>query len=80
MSEPFNDIEQVEMAVKAAERMVGQATMSMDEEQLQNADQALTDAKEMLEFAKQHEIEGEVRAYSEDMINRLDHQLHEAKQ
>ncbi|WP_026689727.1 DUF2564 family protein [Alteribacter aurantiacus] len=79
MSEPFNDIQQVEMAIKAAQKMVGQATMSMNPEQLETATQALNDAKNQLQQAVNYEMSGELGDYSHDLIDKLESQLEKAK-
>jgi hypothetical protein len=82
MSEPFNDIRQVEMAIKAAQRMVGQATMSMDEDQLKAATDCLNQAKQQYSDALSHAtgISDEFFEFSSELIERLDHQLTEAKE
>ncbi|PYZ98190.1 hypothetical protein CR205_06240 [Alteribacter lacisalsi] len=79
MSEPFNDVQQIEMAIKAAQKMVGQATKSMNPEQLETATNALNDAKAQLQDAVKYEMSGEFGAYSKDLITKLEHQLDEAK-
>ncbi|MBM7094372.1 MULTISPECIES: DUF2564 family protein [Alteribacter] len=79
MSQPFNDIQQVEMAIKAAQKMVGQATMSMNPEQLETATNALNDAKNQLHEATKYEMSGELGAYSHDLIEKLESQLEKAK-
>lgn len=82
MSEPFNDIRQVEMAIKAAQRMVGQATMSMDEGQLKAATDALSQAKKQYQDAISHMsgVDKQFFEFSSELIERLDHQLKEAKE
>ncbi|TMW73377.1 DUF2564 family protein [Alteribacter natronophilus] len=80
MSQPFNDIQQVEMAIRAAQKMVGQATKSMNPEQIETATNALNDAKAQLQDAAKYEMSGELGAYSRDLITKLEHQLHEAKE
>ncbi|WNF35124.1 DUF2564 family protein [Bacillaceae bacterium IKA-2] len=82
MSEPFNDIRQVEMAIKAAQRMVGQATMSMDKDQLKAATDALSQAKKQYQDAISHEIgvDEQFFEFSSELIERLDHQLDAAKE
>lgn len=82
MSEPFNDIRQVEMAIKAAQRMVGQATMSMDEGQLRAATDALSQAKKQYQDLNSHEIgvDKQFFEFSSELIERLDQQLEEAKE
>lgn len=82
MSEPFNDIRQVEMAIKAAQRMVGQATMSMDEDQLKVATDAISQAKKQYQDAISHAtgVDEQFFEFSSELIERLDHQLEEAKE
>ncbi|MDE5414405.1 MAG: DUF2564 family protein [Bacillaceae bacterium] len=81
MSEPYNDLKQVEMAIKAAERMVGQATMSMDEDQLQAATEAVQQAKKQYYTAASHQTGVDERFFeiSSELIEKIDHQLEEAK-
>ncbi len=81
MSRPFNQIRQVEMAIKAAQRMVGQATMSMDQNQLKAATDALNQAKRQYANAIKHVsgVSDEFFEFSNELIERLDHQLTEAK-
>ncbi|MCL7746024.1 DUF2564 family protein [Halalkalibacter alkaliphilus] len=78
----FNDIKQVEMSVLSAEHMVGKATRSMDEEQLEAATNALNDAKAQLHRAMAHQT-GVDQAFfemSQELIAKADHQLKEAKE
>lgn len=79
MSEPFDDIHQVEMAIKAAQKTVGNATMNMDPEQLDTATQAIEDAKDQLNMAVQHQLDPEFIQYSSSLIEKLEHQISEAK-
>ncbi|MCD8509279.1 MAG: DUF2564 family protein [Bacillus sp. (in: Bacteria)] len=80
MSEPFDDIHQVEMAIKAAQKTVGSATMSMDPEQLDTATNAINDAKEQLNMAIQHQLDPDFIQYSQGLLDKLEHQVNEAKQ
>lgn len=79
MSKPFNDIHQVEMAVKAAQKAVGNATMNMDPAQLENATKAIEAAKSQLQRAFQHEISEEFVQFSANLLEKLEHQVEEAK-
>lgn len=80
MSEPFDNIHQVEMAIKAAQRMVGQATMSMDEDQLEAATDSLNQAKKQYQdFITNKNVDEKFIEFSSELIERLDHQLEEAK-
>ncbi|WP_416150618.1 DUF2564 family protein [Salipaludibacillus sp. HK11] len=80
MTEDYQNIEQIELAIRAAERTVGQATRTMDEEQLDNAVKALTAANEQLERAKMSNMDHESWQHSTTMINRLSHQIDEARE
>ncbi|MFC0560001.1 DUF2564 family protein [Halalkalibacter alkalisediminis] len=77
----FNDIKQVEMSVLSAEHMVGQATRSMDEEQLEAATNALQDAKSQLYKAMSHQtgVDEAFFEMSQELLDKADHQLKEAK-
>lgn len=81
VSEPFNDLMQVQMAIKAAERMVGQATMSMDEDQLKAATDAVNQAKEQYKraLAYQTGVDEHFFEISSELLDRIEHQLNEAK-
>ncbi|MDN4073254.1 DUF2564 family protein [Fictibacillus terranigra] len=46
MSEPYNDLKQVDMSIQSAQRIIGHATMSMDPGQLHAAKEALNTAKQ----------------------------------
>lgn len=80
MSEPFDDLHQVEMAIKAAQKTVGNATMNMDPEQLDTATKAIEDAKNQLNMAIQHQLDPDFIQYSNSLIEKLEHQVNEAKQ
>lgn len=77
----FNDIKQVEMSVLSAEHMVGQATRTMDEEQIEAATNALQDAKTQLHKAMSHQtgVDEAFFEMSQELIQKADHQLNEAK-
>ncbi len=80
MSEPFNDLKQVEMSVLAAQKMVGTATMSMDPEQLEEAAQALQDARAQLAHALNNKtgVDEEYLQGQETLLSQSEEQLHEA--
>ncbi|KAA0550163.1 DUF2564 family protein [Bacillus sp. BGMRC 2118] len=82
MSEPFNDLKQVEMSVIAAQKMVGSATMSMDPELIQDAASAIQDARTQLNTAKNHPtgVDDEFLTRQESLIQQCEHQLNEAQQ
>ncbi|WP_017727896.1 DUF2564 family protein [Halalkalibacterium ligniniphilum] len=77
----FNDLKQVEMAIKSAEHMVGQATRGMDEDQLKAATNALNDAKKRYQeaFAHQTGVDMAFFEFSRELLEKMDHQLNEAK-
>lgn len=81
MSEPFNDLKQVEMSVAAAQKMVGSATMSMDPELIQSANSAIQDAKSQLNSAKNNAtgVDGDFLARQESLIQQVEQQLSEAQ-
>ncbi|MBU9714856.1 DUF2564 family protein [Evansella tamaricis] len=80
MSEPFDDKHQLEMAVKAAQKTVGSATMSMDPDQLESAEDAIQSAKAQLRMGMEHHLDEELITYCSGLIEKLEHQIHEAKQ
>ncbi|BFI98940.1 DUF2564 family protein [Priestia megaterium] len=48
----YNDLKQVEVSIQSAQKMIGTATMSMSPQQLEEATNALNDAKVQLQSAK----------------------------
>ncbi|TYR80000.1 DUF2564 family protein [Priestia megaterium] len=48
----YNELQQAEVSIQAAQKMIGTATMSMDPDQLNQATSALEDAKSQLQAAK----------------------------
>ncbi|MGO4886447.1 DUF2564 family protein [Anaerobacillus sp. MEB173] len=78
----LTEIQQIEMAIKSAQRMVGQATMSMDEDQLKAATDAINQAKQQYNHAVAHAtgIDEKFFEFSSELIERIDHQLKEAKE
>ncbi|NSL52631.1 DUF2564 family protein [Calidifontibacillus erzurumensis] len=81
MGEPFNDLKQVELSVQAAQKMVGQATMSMEPGQLQAATDAVNDAKSQLQKALQNAtgVDDEFLNKQQTLLNNCEEQLKEAK-
>ncbi|NEU31293.1 DUF2564 family protein [bacterium LRH843] len=77
----YNDLKEVDMSIQAAEQMVGQATRSMDEDQLQAATNALQDAKNKLQKAVAYQtgVDEMFLEMSSELISKADHQLNEAK-
>jgi hypothetical protein len=81
MSEPFNDLKQVEMSVIAAQKMVGSATMTMDKEQLDDATGAVEDARRQLTSARNNGtgVDEEFLQTQETLLQQCEEQLNEAK-
>jgi hypothetical protein len=81
MSEPFNDLKQVEMSVLTAQKMVGSSTMSMDHEQLEDAASAVSDARNQLTSAKRNGtgVDDEFLQRQETLLQQCEEQLNEAK-
>lgn len=81
MSEPFNDLKQVELSIEAAQKMVGSATMSMEPGQLQAATDAVNTAKNQLRDALHHAtgVDDEFLYKQQSILNDCEEQLKEAK-
>ena len=77
----FNDLKQVEMSIIAAQKMVGSATMSMDEEILADAARAVEDARTQLQQAIQSQtgVDGDFLQRSQNALSDCEHQLQEAR-
>ncbi|WP_059105683.1 DUF2564 family protein [Shouchella shacheensis] len=77
----FSDLKQVELAIESAQHMVGQATRSMDQEQLEAATNALQDAKEQFKRAVAHQsnVDEAFYAHSSALLEQAAHQLSEAE-
>ncbi|MCM3713470.1 DUF2564 family protein [Halalkalibacter oceani] len=77
----YDELKQIELAIQSAEHMVGQATRSMDEEQLEAATNALQDARNQLKKATAFEtgVDQHFFEMSEELLAKADHQLKEAK-
>ncbi|RAK23511.1 uncharacterized protein DUF2564 [Anoxybacillus vitaminiphilus] len=71
----YNDLMQVEMSVKTAQKMVGSATMSLDKEMLEGAKQAVADAHVRLTEAR-HQATG----VDEPFLRRCEQELQQAEQ
>lgn len=80
MGEPYNDLMQVKMSIKAAERMIGQATMSMDHNQLNDAKRALNDAKHQYQNAIGNAtgVDNMFLAHCGELISQCEQQINEA--
>ncbi|EIT86827.1 hypothetical protein A374_04614 [Fictibacillus macauensis ZFHKF-1] len=80
MSEPFNDLEQVQLLLQSAEHMVGQATMSMNPQQLQEAAEALALAKATYEQMASQETDQNsfMLSQAKEIVTRCESQISEA--
>jgi predicted secreted acid phosphatase len=78
----FTEFEQVEMKVKAAQKLVGYATMSMDQQQLNDASTAIEQARTQLEKMKAvaTDLDEEFLGNQETELQQVEQQLLEAKQ
>jgi len=78
----FTEFEQVEMKVKAAQKLVGYATMSMDQQQLHDASTAIEQARTQLEKMKlvATDLDEEFLGNKETELKQVEQQLLEAKQ
>ncbi|SFA46906.1 Protein of unknown function [Parageobacillus thermantarcticus] len=76
----YNDLKQVEMFVKAAEKMVGQATMGLDKDMLEGAKQAVANAHAQLSRARRQAtgVDEEFLSHYEQKLANAEHQLNEA--
>lgn len=82
MSEPFNELKQVELSIDAAQKMVGSATMSMEPGQLQAATDAVNIAKSQLQDVLNNStgVDDEFLNEQQTILSDCEHQLKEAKQ
>jgi len=78
----FTNFEQVEMKVKAAQKLVGYATMSMDQQQLSDASTAINEARSQLEKMKQvaTDLDEDFLGNQEAQLEQVEQQLLEARQ
>ncbi|GLH63101.1 MULTISPECIES: DUF2564 family protein [Bacillaceae] len=76
----YNDLKQVEMFVETAEKMVGQATMSLDRDMLEGAKQAIANAHDQLSRARRQAtgVDEEFLSHYEQKLAKAEHQLNEA--
>ncbi|KQL42202.1 MULTISPECIES: DUF2564 family protein [Bacillaceae] len=77
----FNNFEDVEMKVKAAQKLVGYATMSMDAQQLTDATTAVSQAREQLEKMKglATDLDDEFLKKQEEDLMQVEQQIREAQ-
>ncbi|MFS1519045.1 DUF2564 family protein [Bacillus sp. SCS-151] len=78
----YNDIQDLNMSIQSAQKIVGRATMSMDEEQLEGATQAVSEARSKLVDANANStgFDNEFLQQSEKLLSQCEEQLNEAKQ
>ncbi|MBD1381626.1 DUF2564 family protein [Bacillus sp. IB182487] len=77
----FNGLQQYELAVKAAQKMTGYATMSMDPESIEHAYQAIKDANTLYQQMglDQTGVDQEFLSAQHQLLNQCSHQLEEAE-
>ncbi|MBM7602076.1 hypothetical protein JOC75_000046 [Metabacillus crassostreae] len=76
----MNDISQLEAAVKSAQKMVGSATMQLDPEALEHAENAIKDAKEIMNRSTETGVDQLFISEQKKLLEQCEHQLSEAKQ
>ncbi|TXC93217.1 DUF2564 family protein [Metabacillus litoralis] len=76
----MNDISQLEAAVKSAQKMVGSATMQLDPEALEHAENAINDAKEIMNRTTETGVDQLFISKQKKLLEQCEHQLSEAKQ
>lgn len=74
----MNDLSQIEMSVKAAQKMVGSATMQLDQEAFQHAENAIRDAKEIMNRSTKTGVDQEFLSKQQQLLDQCEHQLTEA--
>ncbi|WP_347550239.1 DUF2564 family protein [Pseudalkalibacillus hwajinpoensis] len=82
MSEPYSDLQQIEMSIKSAQHLVGQATKSMNDNQLKAAQNAIDQAKQQFQQALAHKTGTNEQFYefSSELIEKCETQLKEANE
>ncbi|WP_062232053.1 DUF2564 family protein [Fictibacillus sp. FJAT-27399] len=80
MSEPYNDLKQVDMTIQSAQRIIGHATMSMDPGQLHAAKEALNTAKEHYDAMMNNQtgMDGMFLENARETLERCEQQINEA--
>ena len=76
----MNEIAQLEASVKAAQKMVGAATMQMDPEAIKNAENAINDAKALMTQSSETGFDQDFLTKQQQLLDQCQHQLTEAKQ
>ncbi|OAS86075.1 DUF2564 family protein [Metabacillus sp. FJAT-53654] len=76
----MNELSQIEMSVKAAQKMVGSATMQLDPEAIHHAENAISDAKDLMNRSPKTGVDQEFLTKQQQLLDQCEHQLSEAKQ
>nr|WP_243459566.1 DUF2564 family protein [Metabacillus bambusae] len=76
----MNELSQIEMSVKAAQKMVGSATMQLDPEAIHHAENAISDAKDIMNRSNKTGVDQEFLTKQQQLLDQCEHQLSEAKQ
>lgn len=76
----MNELSQIEMSVKAAQKMVGSATMQLDPEAIQHAENAISDARDIMNRSTKTGVDQEFLSKQQKLLEQCGHQLSEAKQ
>lgn len=75
----MNEINQIEMSVKAAQKMVGSATMQLDPEAIQHAQHAIRDARDLMGRSTKTGVDQDFLSNQQQLLEQCEHQLTEAK-
>lgn len=75
----MNELKQIEMSVKAAQKMVGSATMQLDPEAMQHAENAIQDARDLMNRSLKTGVDEEFLSNQQQLLEQCEHQLSEAK-
>jgi hypothetical protein len=76
----MNELSQIEMSVKAAQKMVGSATMQLDPEAIHHAENAISDARDIMNRSNKTGVDQEFLSKQQKLLEQCEHQLSEAKQ
>ncbi|MDQ0228834.1 DUF2564 family protein [Metabacillus malikii] len=76
----LNDIQQIKMSVKAAQKMVGSATMQLDPEAIQRAEEAIQDARNIMNRSQHTGYDEDFIQEQSSLLQQCEHQLSEAQQ
>lgn len=77
----YNDLAQVEVSIQSAEKMVGSATMSLDPEAMDHAERAISNARSLLNDAKNAGtgLDTDFLQNCQLTLSQCEHQLSEAR-